>query len=95
MCKFKVGDRVRVYEFVHKHEGTVSFIGVTGLINIEISPGNTISGVHPKQCRKLVKRKTEYLWVNPDKIGYFINTSPFQQISTIEMPGWIRYKKVN
>lgn len=62
---FRVGERVRVYFVEGPHIGTIGFINLAG--NMRIDFGKSIVGedgerysalmVHPKQCRRLVKRK--------------------------------------
>lgn len=69
MSKFKIGDRVRVFgkEARHEFDGVVAFCSMSG-IDLLIQPddcsvhdegdqpGSTL-GAHPKQCRRLIKKK--------------------------------------
>lgn len=63
MNKFKVGDRIRVYGFNSKDgpiacDRKIEDLEGDGLIRTEYD-----EYVHPKQCRKLVKRKRRECWV--------------------------------
>lgn len=64
----KVGDRVAVYDGVLKYCRTIEAIAPSGAVRIS---GST-AWFHPKQCRRLVKKKRREWWINiyPDREGY-------------------------
>jgi hypothetical protein len=71
----KVGDRVRVYSHYGPYTGTVHSTGAeilspyggaaTGMINV-LSESGEIWTQHPKQCRRLKKRKPRewFIWID-------------------------------
>lgn len=69
---FEVGDRIRVYSHYGPYTATVTKIGVSrdilkgyvdGLVEVRSEDGNTWLQ-HPKQCRRLVKKKRREFWFN-------------------------------
>lgn len=67
MSKFKVGDRVAVYSRQHRGTGQVVQCFADGLEVVFDSCPDSMRGIrlwHPKQCRKLVKKKERRrVWV--------------------------------
>lgn len=63
MSKFQVGDLVAVYWSRSREVGTVEEIFGDGSLIIRLESG-LIAGYHPKQCRRLVKRKRREVYVN-------------------------------
>ena len=76
MAKFVVGQRVRFYYTdncrAYSDAGTVVEI-VVQLLRIKIDRADQTYLAHPKQCRKLVKKKRRRVWV---KRGAAINEAP-------------------
>jgi hypothetical protein len=70
MNKFKVGDRVAVYDGGHRYEGNIlEFSQVIGasspydcVVIRRVANGKTMS-VHPKQCRRLGKKERRRVWM--------------------------------
>lgn len=78
---FKIGDRVRAYghwPLVHKggcYTGKVCASDSpeswgTGLL-IQLDDDESFLTVHPKQCRRLVKKKRRRLWIDPKVFGEY------------------------
>lgn len=71
MSKFKVGDRVAVYDNGHRQVGVVGQIGdTTGSKNIRVDAVKSqlhspwkFSWFHPKQCRRLIKRERRRVFI--------------------------------
>lgn len=75
MSKFKVGDRVAVYGNIRNSSGYyvrgayASVHAITAADEIEIIPDDNSYPerrftVHPKQCRRLVKKERRRVWVS-------------------------------
>lgn len=61
--KFKVGDRVAVYERGEREVGTVKHVHANGNLYIDLRDGD-LPNISPKQCRRLVPRaKAREWWV--------------------------------
>ena len=62
MNKFKIGDRVRVYGHQDCGASPVYTVVVADDFGIAVSltPNSTRHCVHPKQCRRLKKKKVRY-----------------------------------
>lgn len=96
--KFKVGDRVAVYETGRRKTGIIkevdeSVIAQSIFVNLDEDP-DECSGIwfHPKQCRRLRFREKRRFWINPQspllKFG-FTNT-----FSVVKQEGWIEFVEV-
>lgn len=57
ITKFSPGDRVRIFERSQQIDGTVDGIWPDGTIRVKLDAGTGTISYHPKQIRKLVKRK--------------------------------------
>lgn len=66
--KFNTGDRVRVYERSQSVDGFVHGIWPDGSIRVTLDGTGTIISYHPKQLRRLVKRK-RVVWESVYPIG--------------------------
>lgn len=63
---FKVGDRVRVYDYAAPTEqtGTVAAVDSDGMLLVELAENGSWQRAHPKQCRRLRKKKERRrVWV--------------------------------
>lgn len=99
---FRVGDRVRVYEGGHSRDGIVTepIEGQhpNGSIWVAFfSPfyGRNAQACSPEQCRRLVKKKRERIWVEPGRV--FAQTEAaynLKHISFSRVHGWDEYIKV-
>lgn len=63
MNKFKVGDRVAVYSLRDPAKGSVLSINDLGHLIVLIDGYEGTNTFHPKQCRRLVKKKRREFWV--------------------------------
>jgi hypothetical protein len=64
MSKFKIGDRVAVYNNGQRYIGIVCDDSVEGIDQIPVKAGNGPSYiVHKNQLRKLVKKERRRVWV--------------------------------
>lgn len=69
--KFKVGDRVAVYNYLGRNTGKISslddagsfFVGLDQFVN-----GNDTMRAHPKQCRRLIKRPQRRVWISEEQL---------------------------
>lgn len=80
--KFQVGDKVAAYLGSKKYVGMVNHIDdrrEPHMVVVETET-DTLS-FHPKQCRRLVKKKRREIWVDPD----------FNCFLESENEGWIRF----
>ncbi len=85
--KFKVGDRIRVYQCEVKDTGTISDISEDGLIKVVCKETTYI--VHYKQCRRLIKKKPkQVLWINPSPDLYCEHISPNPK------EGWFKFREI-
>lgn len=82
--KFKVGDRVRVYQCEVKDTGTISDISEDGLIKVVSKEVTYI--VHYKQCRRLIKKKRREIWISPIPELFSYLPTPTE--------GWIKFREV-
>lgn len=55
--KFSPGDRVRVFERSQQIDGTVDGIWPDGTVRVKLDAGTGLISYHPKQMRRLVKRR--------------------------------------
>lgn len=81
MTQFKVGDRVRIYGFHiddagHVMDRTIDEVCDNGLLGTD---GGEY--VHPKQCRRLVKRERRRVWVNVYGGGMNYVAHPTQEVA--------------
>lgn len=77
---FKVGDRVAVYGFGNIGPGKTPYYlrGSRGIVvevldydELDVAVGEFTYNVHPKQCRRLVKRERREYWIAvPSADGY-------------------------
>ena len=95
--KFKVGDRVRVYmgHYADKqgHYKDLEIIEISEQGGIKV---NSWDGwYHPKQCRKLVKKKRRSVWLDPT-----YSPTPHQNgvslipSSIVPMAGFVEFREV-
>jgi hypothetical protein len=63
MSTFKVGDRVAAYEFGVRHPGEVKAIEESGELVVLRDGFLNEFKIHPKQCRRLVRRTTRRVWI--------------------------------
>jgi hypothetical protein len=91
--KFKVGDRVAVYDNGNRDIGTVSFIdSISGRVTVIGDDSDQTFWFHPKQCRKLraKKPKPAYVWVALDKdrvlLGIFDSKKKAQGFFVTDLP---------
>lgn len=101
----KVGDRVLVSYIsavgnVCDRRATITDIKHTGAIAVEKDCiKGEIDFVHPRQCRRLVKRKRRSVWINPNDAagsverhsGVFYTGITFQDYSC---NGWLEFHEV-
>lgn len=83
----QVGDRVAFYTQHGRTVGTVERVGVFKL-KVSGDNGGTLFDVHPKQCRRLVKRERHRLWINP---SVALNRD---WIAPEPVEGWVEYVEV-
>lgn len=88
MSKFKVGDKVRVYD-----KGMIYTFIVKKCDSDFIYYDEKKFSI--KQCRKLVKKKEECIWIDPIAMMYCNGQLLKHHISSVEIKGWVKYKKVN
>lgn len=62
--KFKIGDRVAVYEADGRRSGYINKIYDTG--NLEVITVDFAGAYHPKQCRLLKKKERRRVWIKRD-----------------------------
>lgn len=96
MSKFKVGDRVVVYHNASRIVGWLTEITGADSAVFQSDEMSRIL-VHPKQCRRLIKKKKKEIWVSPDLIKFWgsdfrsqLSGNPVCWTET-ERPGWIRF----
>ena len=78
--EFKVGDVVKIYGTVQMYPNKVEFLRgqKATIIESPYGPGEYRASyvadsfviVHAKQCRRIVKKKREEIWVNEFKNGF-------------------------
>ena len=70
MSKFKVGDKVVVYLSSGKpYKGTIKLIVDDDRLNIIVHANEGFEcSVHPKQCRKLVKKARRRIYLSPESL---------------------------
>lgn len=65
--ELKVGDRVAVYESRTRETGRVKEIRESGAVVVQLDREAVVGGetlwVHPKQCRRLVKKRRMEFWI--------------------------------
>lgn len=70
--KFKVGDRVAVYNWKGRQTGKICVVEATGeefCIGLDkLHEGHDSIQAHPKQCRRLVKKERRRVWVDFDQL---------------------------
>jgi hypothetical protein len=79
MSKFKVGDRVRVFEGKRTYEGRIESVGSgsTGQrIRVQFDRDRDSDWFYAQQCRKLVKRERREWWICPRDGGAVYHTKP-------------------
>jgi hypothetical protein len=88
MSEFKVGDRVVCYNCTLRRKGNIIDIDTRYTPNTLViqTDDDTIS-MHPKQCRRLVKKKRREVWVHPQGIGH----CDYVKASGNPAPGWVRF----
>jgi hypothetical protein len=65
MSRFKSGDRVAIYSGTKRWTGTVEQCSADDmLLRVALHPSGTVTGAHPKQCRKLVKKYRRRVWLH-------------------------------
>lgn len=98
--KFKIGDSVAVYSHeLGRAVGRVVNIQPLKPPWVSVCFDTHTSVVHPKQCRKLVKKERKRIWINLNgcekQIGFpdatFAPTATFQDYSC---NGWIEFVEV-
>jgi len=104
--KFKVGDRVSVYDHdkdLFGAKGTVYSAYGLGkpVVIVKLDKPNehaNIPTIYVNQCRRLVKKKRRRIWVY-ELASSFDETSKidftgYRQVSTREKPGWLEFVEV-
>jgi hypothetical protein len=96
---FKEGDRIRVYGFDTEDAGRVFTRKVAKVLDdsfLLLTDGGEY--VNPKQCRKLVKRERQTIWVSTGLLKYLkynneqIELAGFDAaLSVNEMPGLVPF----
>ena len=66
--KFKVGQRVAVYNNTQRRTGEIESIYSTGNLRIQLNEIDYVWVVHPKHCRRLRKKKRRVVWITARKI---------------------------
>jgi hypothetical protein len=99
--KFKVGERVVMYNGQIRYELKISKIGYLGTLFFfpEHNPGHNSYVAHPKQCRRLVKKPVRRIWLNRilvDKINplYEFETIPIYVGPKPSNPDFIEFVEV-
>ena len=88
--KFKACDRVAVYSGAGRWEGEITGIH-DGLLRVLI--GGSEAFWHPKQCRRLIKKKRREVWVSPHYLAgeYTPILGDRLPVASTEVDGWIRF----
>ncbi len=74
--KFKVGDRVAIYEPFQRRIGWITGSCIDGNVWIGNEPHEMSYQIHSKQCRRLIKKKRREIWVVNTTL-YFINNPKY------------------
>lgn len=95
MKKLKVGDRVAYYDSGFRDTGTIGACEpATSRVRIDPSGG----WVHPKQCRRLIRKERRHVWVNPNPTsqGDLWRVHPGNNFVSPSKPndGWIEFVEV-
>lgn len=89
MTQFKVGDRVAVYECFARHVGIITGMTKKTSFYVRLDGFDDGCAYHPKQCRRLVKKKRRSVWVKPESYdGTGLHCVPW------ECDGWIEFSEV-
>ncbi len=95
MSKFKVGERVAVYQCEKR------WLDKVARMNGELLFFECLGGpFHPKQCRKLVKKKRREFWVNAGWAKYVnIRTdcefyAPVSEVEPEDKTSWFKVRVV-
>lgn len=85
--KFKVGDRI-VFYWSERLIGVVKNVDDKGILTVQYSGSPCFYHVHPKQCRKLVKKKRREFWIEewPADID---SSNTFRRVMTFEPEDYI------
>jgi len=90
--KFSVGDRVAVYDNGMRYTGTITKIEGR-MVNVKCVFLDAELLVLHKQCRRLIKKKREEIWIYPDYlINYPLEGAPQPSITPIQF--WIKFRRV-
>jgi hypothetical protein len=68
MTEFRVGDRVRGFCGDGTQEGIIIEIFKSHVLRVKTKAG-IICLLHTKQCRKLVKKEQQRLWIKTNEVG--------------------------
>ncbi len=100
MSKFKVGDRVAFYSGSVRRTGTINKIVRDDYIEVltgEIGDDRLFGHlVHPKQCRKLVKKARREFWVSLKDPGVSIERGSnvfWAEDKAVNEDGWIKVRE--
>lgn len=103
---FKVGDRVVVYSASGRSLATIQqIVDISRLVTVRLNKPIRIAGVehitipvHPKQCRKLVKKDILHVWIDTFHLATLIDPALTLGIDTyVSMrprDGWTEFKEV-
>lgn len=72
MTEFKVGDRVRGYNYPSGDViGTIEVVHENGALTVCPDKGSSRREFHRKQCRRLVRKKRREVWIHEGDIAKF------------------------
>lgn len=62
--KFKVGERVAVYLWDGRFTAVIEHLNDNGSLDVKFDNLESRNHVHPKQCRRLVKKPKKKIWID-------------------------------
>lgn len=95
MSKFKVGDRVVMYNGFARHTGVINSLVRSSLYQIKIDSTESVMTFHEKQCRKLVKKERRRVWVDVEALRAISEDSVNGKgDGLIDVSEWIEFTEV-
>lgn len=89
----QVGERVAAYSGGDRHVGTVERKLSSGAYEIDVESGHLL--VHPKQCRRLVKKPRRRIWLFKAYLdGGRVQGSPILLAPPNTSEAWIEFSEV-
>lgn len=94
--KFEIGQRVAVYFWDRRCTGEVISVLPNGSLEVKLDSYSSGTSVHPKQCRRLVKKPRRRVWIKWQTMPKTLEPLGNVFVSRLDRSenGWVEFAEV-